>query len=309
MTSPLAFYATHGAITDPGSRAHLFDRLPGDVGALCKVVQGILLHIYWAERVGVHLPEPRREEVQLRWVSRQLGRIAELDPRPLTEAREPEKRLVGNCRDFSVMLVAMLRHQGVPARARCGFGRYFLPGHYEDHWVGEYWNRAEGRWVLVDAQLDELQCETLSIPFSPLDVPRDQFITGGQAWQLCRAGEADPETFGIWDMHGLWFVRGDLARDVAALNKVEMLPWDSWGILDRPDEEQSADDWSLLDGLAALTAGSVPEFDRVRRLYEKDERLRVPATVRSYTQAGVRMVRLGGGGEDRCADAGGRGTP
>jgi hypothetical protein len=285
MINSLEFLATSGLMTSPGSRANLFDRLPEEIGALCRVVQGVMIHIFWAERYGVQLAEPRREEVQLRWVVRQLERIVELDPRPLTEAREPDRRLVGNCRDFSVMLTAMLRHQGIPARARCGFGRYFLPDHYEDHWVGEYWNAAQGRWVLVDAQLDALQCDKLAIPFSPLDVPRDQFIVGGKAWQMCRAGQADPEKFGIFDMHGLWFV--------AALNKVEMLPWDSWGILDRRDEELSAEDWVFLDEVATLTSGDVPGFDRVRKLYEGEDRLRVPATIRSYTQAGVQVIDLG----------------
>src|SRR6516165_7569409 len=40
-------------------------------------------------------------------------------------------------------------------------GRVMAPqtsqGSFEDHWVCEYWNGAEERWVLVDAQLDELQ--------------------------------------------------------------------------------------------------------------------------------------------------------
>src|SRR5690606_37876997 len=102
------------------------------------------------------------------------------------------RRLIGNCRDFTVMLCAMLQHQGVPARARCGFGAYFLPNHYEDHWVCEYWNADQGRWILVDAQLDTLQQEALKIGFDTLDVPHDQFITGGKAWQMTRSGEADP---------------------------------------------------------------------------------------------------------------------
>ena len=41
---------------------------------------------------------------------------------------------MGNCRDFSTMLCTVLRYQNTPARARCGFGAYFLPDHYEDHW-------------------------------------------------------------------------------------------------------------------------------------------------------------------------------
>ena len=32
--------------------------------------------------------------------------------------------------------------QGMPARARCGFGAYFEKGKYVDHWVTEYWNES-----------------------------------------------------------------------------------------------------------------------------------------------------------------------
>ena len=61
-----------------------------------------------------------------------------------------------------------------------------------------------------DAQLDDLMLDVLKPDFDPLDVPRDRFIVGGKAWQLCRCGQADPDAFGIFDMHGLGFVRGDL---------------------------------------------------------------------------------------------------
>ncbi len=147
--------------------------------------------------------------------------------------------------------------------------------------------------MLVDAQLDELQCQKLSIPFDPLDVPREQFLTGGRAWQLCRAGQADPDTFGIFDMQGLWFVRGDFIRDVASLNKMELLPWDAWGLMDKRDEQLTPEDLAFLDRLADLTKDDVPDFEKVRELYENDERLRVPVRVKSYTQAGIQMIDLG----------------
>ncbi len=169
------------------------------------------------------------------------------------------------------MLTAILRHHGIPARARCGFAGYFIPNHYEDHWVCEYWDAARCRWVLVDAQLDELQCGKLSVRFDPTDVPRDQFLVGGRAWQLCRRGQADPEIFGIFDMHGLWCVRGNLVRDVASLNKMELLPWDSWGIIEAREADLSAEDLALLDRVAELTYGDMPEFDEVRLLYERDD--------------------------------------
>lgn len=279
-------------MTTAGHRADLLDPLPHDIKALVQIVQGLMIHVFWAERYGIQLPASRQSELQLRPLFRKLERIVELDVRPLAQAREPGKRLVGNCRDFSVLLTGILRYQGVPARARCGFARYFIPNHFEDHWVLEYWHAGESRWILVDAQLDALQCDALKIDFDPLDVPRDQFIVGGQAWQMCRAGQADPDTFGIADMKGLWFVRGDLVRDVASLNKIELLPWDAWGLIEGQDEALSAADLAALDAMAELTAGDVPEFDKVRQEYENDKRWVVPSVIQSYGADGAAPVAL-----------------
>ena len=293
MDDALTFYAHPASITEAGPYASLLDGLPADIGELCKVVQGVTVHIFWAERYGLSLSEPRKSEVQLRTLAWRLARTLELDPRPLTQARPLEKKLVGNCRDFSVLLVSILRHQGVPARARCGFGTYFIPGHYEDHWVAEYWNAQQRRWVLVDAQLDSFQCEAMKIPFNPLDVPRDQFIVGGKAWQLCRRGEADADHFGIFDMHGLGFVRGNFVRDAAALNKIELLPWDCWGIIEKPELADPAD-LVCLDHLAGLTCGNVPEFGAVRSLYQSDARLRVEGMIHSYGNSGMETIQIPG---------------
>jgi hypothetical protein len=260
-------------MTDPGEYASLFDQLPAEIPALVEVVQGLLIHVFWAERYGVTLSEERKQELQIRAVAPKLARVLELDDRPLAAARPLELKLVGNCRDFSVLLCAMLRHHGVPARARCGFGVYFLPDHYEDHWMCEYWNAGEARWVAVDAQLDTFQQEALDIQFDPLDIPPGQFVTGGQAWQMCRAGEADPDKFGIFDMHGLGFVRGDLILDFMALNKVELLPWDhGWGYT----AEGVGMEFEVMDRIARLTLAGNEAFAEVRAAYEDDPRFRVP---------------------------------
>jgi hypothetical protein len=282
MNTQWNFFAQQSPLSNPGTYAYLYQDLPTDIAALCKVVQGTTIHIFWAERYGCPLSPERQEEVQLRLMPRRLARMLELDPAPLTQVRPLERKLVGNCRDFSLMLASILRSQGVPARARCGFGAYFMPNHFEDHWVCEYWNADQQRWILVDAQLDPFQCEQMKVPFDPLDVPRDQFIVGGKAWQMCRSGQADPDQFGIFNLHGLDFVRGDFIRDVASLNKVELLPWDCWGIIETPNEALSAADLALLDHLADLTSADVPDFDAVQALYTTDARLRVTGTVHSY---------------------------
>ncbi len=291
MTGP-TYFAQHGKMTDPGRYGDLYADLPSDVAALVKIVQGLVVHVFWAERYGLTLPEDRKAEVQLRSMRRRLQRTLELDSSPLITPRPNERKIVGNCRDFSVTLASMLQSKDIPARARCGFGAYFLPNHYEDHWVCEYWNDAEQRWVLVDAQLDGLQSDVLKISFDPLDVPRDQFIVGGAAWKMCRSGQADPDQFGIFDMHGMDFIKGDFLRDIASLNKVELLPWDCWGLMFLDHASLPPDDLIMLDRLADLSSADVPQFALVRQIYESDPRLRVNETIQSYVNGDMHLVQL-----------------
>ena len=68
-------------------------------------------------------------------------------------------------------------------------------------------------------------------------------------------------------------------RDVAALDKMEMLPWDVWGAQPKPDEQINDDQLELFDKLAALSCDPDASFDELRKLYAEDDNLRVPATV------------------------------
>ena len=263
------YYAGPAPMTDLKKYAHLVNDLPDDLRGLCQAIQGLCVHIFWAERYGIQLAGERKAEVNLRPAWRKMARLLELDPAPLDCARPLDRRLVCNCRDFSTLLCAVLRAKGIPARARCGFGVYFLPGHYEDHWVCEVWDAGEERWRWVDAQLDSFQIKALGITFDPLDLPPGQFITGGQAWQMCRTGQADPDAFGIFQWKGLDFVRGNLIRDLLALNKVEVLPWDFWGLLKTPLAGCAEKDLAELDQIAALTMDPDAAFASLLSLYSE----------------------------------------
>ena len=231
--------------------------------------------------VHLKLSEEQRDNAHLRPIEQMLTRIHALDARPLTIAREPGYRLPSVCRHFSLMLCSILRYQGIPARPRCGFGAYFTPGKFEDHWVCEYWNAGDARWVLADAQLDAVQRKALNVDFNPLDVPRDRFIIAGDAWHQCRAGRADANRFGLSFINerGLWFIAGNVVRDLASLNRMEMLPWDVWGLMELGDEALTDEKERLLDRVAALTLAGDDAFAEVRAIYESDDRLRVPPVV------------------------------
>ena len=271
-----AFYAQPGPMTSAG--AHDLSCVPKNPADLARMLHGLVIHEFMAPAYGVTVSAERANESHIRHVDQMLDRIFELDPSPLTVARPPEQRLVGVCHHFSLLFVAMMREHGMPVRYRQGFGTYFNRPYAEEHVVAEYWNADESRWILVDPQLDAIWRQRLAFDFDPLDVPRDRFIVAGDAWQRCRAGRADPAHFGIFrgNLRGLWFIAGEMVRDVSALNAVELLPWDVWGAMPPPSEPLDAR-LPYFDQLAVLTLSD--SLADLRSRFETDAGLRVPPTV------------------------------
>jgi transglutaminase superfamily protein len=270
----VVMYSSPGPMT--GDHQGLLAALTTDVLALPTVGHGLMVHEHLTGAYGVTFTDEDRQTVHVRPVPRLLERILAVSPEPLTTPRPPARRIAANCRHFTVLMVAALRARGVPARARCGFGGYFVPDFFEDHWVCEYWTG--DRWRLVDGQLDETQKAMFAIDFDVTDVPRDRFLVAGDAWTRYRAGEVPEESFGlsVTKESGAWWIAGNLMRDAAALTKVELLPWDEWGAMPPENTPVDEDMAELFDRLATATLD--PEGTGLRELMS-DPRLRVPPVV------------------------------
>lgn len=280
MHPTLDYYSHQSRVTNPGGDEILFRWLPQEVSALCAIVQGVMMHPFEAHRYEVRLRRARLRELHLRCVSSMLLAIRELGGyHTIHRPYLPEQRLLGNCRDFAVLLCAILRHQGVPARVRCGFASYFEPGFFTDHVVCEYWRADEERWALADAQLDLVLRKAYRVTFDITDVPREQFMLAGQAWQQYRAGALEPSRCGLASTgpHGLAFIRTGLLRDLAALNKVELLTQDEWDIASAESEQGMAEaDLAQLDRLATLSLAGNDAFADLRSVFEDDLCPRMP---------------------------------
>jgi len=265
--------------------------LPGDLPALVRVVQGLFVHSLAAGLYG--LPPGRDEpEDRIRLVSGMLAAIVDRQDAPLTAGRDPGSRLVGNCRHPAVLLVAMLRHKGVPARKRVGFARY-LPGpHACIHEVAQCWDAGQGRWRLVDPGNDETITASQRAFFDAagqphravydtLDLGPGDFILAPAAWRGCRSGSADPGEFGYGDDSGTRWLRITVLQDLDALNKAELNSADSWGgpladqtgsppgsqvrYLDRAGTTPA--EARFLDQIAGLTTDPDRYFRDMRRCY------------------------------------------
>lgn len=264
-------YTRPGPLTDVGDvSAAVLEAVPADPVGICRLVPGLVLHPFEATDLG--LDAGRFGEREIRPASAIIRAVLALDPAALDVPREPERRLVGTCRTFVVLSCALLRHRGIAARARCGFGTYFRPGLGLDHWITEYWHEAGERWVRVDTE----HLEHSFVP-CPEDLQPGEFITGGQAWTSYRHGRIDATTFGVAGTQnfGPAEISGNAIRDLAALNKVEMLPWDEWGRMTAAYAGQTGPDYDeLINEVAAVCASDSPRH--VADLYSRTE-LRVPA--------------------------------
>lgn len=266
-------YAAPGPLTGlDGVSTLALEGIATDPVDVCFPVHNLVIQPTDAQ--ALNLPAERFDENQVRPASTLVRRLLELDPAPLTTTREPDKRVVGTCRHFAVLSCALLRYRGVAARVRCGFATYFQPGQGLDHWITEYWDDSSSRWIRVDS---EILGQTV-LP-RPHDLRPGEFLTGGEAWSAFRRGEIDAATFGVFGTQnwGAAEIRGNAVKDLAALNKVETLPWDEWGrMTDAYEGKTGADYDALLDELAMVCATDDPEA--VTALYGHAD-LKVPESL------------------------------
>ncbi|KAF9345742.1 hypothetical protein BGX26_002780 [Mortierella sp. AD094] len=279
----LSFYTTQSLVTDPGRHTALFADLPADVPVLMRTTRNLIIH-YRAESPLKHgIPKERLREIDTRHVEAMLTRLIELKDGPITIPRALPERLVACCRDFTLLFISMARAKGIPARARVGFAKYFTPGLYLDHEVAEVWDAKEQHWYLVDPELADDYKSPDGVSINPLDVPRDEFLISGEAWNLCRAGTLDPKKFmvgpdvNIEETRSWPQIKHDLIHDLVALLKTEMILWDEWANVCYEDHKR-------LDNIAELTM--VPDVNTLRKLYEDDKDLQVPEVVNSFDPLG-----------------------
>ncbi len=295
----LDYYSKQSVFTKPGLFSELFKNLPNSIHELCNIVHNVVIHRDTTNFLyGFDLPNNIKQEADTRYVKDILSKIQEKNLSPLITPRQPESRFSGTCRDFAILLCSMLRHKNIPARIRCGFSKYFVPNRFEDHWVCEYWDIKEKRWILTDPEISNLEKDAYNINVNTEDLPRNQFLVAGKAWKICNSGGVDPNLFGVSfiNIKGIRFVISNVLRDFAALNKIELLPWDCTKFSDKQSKnisELSKEEIELIDKLSDLTIlENNKSFYEIRRLYKKDPRLQVSSNVISYTITGPKIVNL-----------------
>lgn len=278
-------YLAQSPYSDPGPYADRLAELPESPAEIAAAVRNVLVH-YLAG--GITFQGDRLAEIDHRWVVRMLAADQRRFPQPLTEPRPAAERVVGCCRDFTLLTVAALRQHGIRARSRIGFADYFTTDDYHcDHVIVEYWDGS--RSVFLDAQLDPAG----DWSFNPEDMPHPAqpdapLRSAAAVWTAIRAGEIDAERYGATPgppLCGGWFVRNYVLQELAHRQREELLLWDTWGAMSL----ELDGDLGLIDEVAALLlaadAGDATAEQRLADQYATNARLRPSGRVVCYSPA------------------------
>jgi excinuclease ABC subunit A len=293
MKEMLDYYREQSEISSPGKYEYLYNSLPGpNIPPLMKIIQNILIHQYWIIKptnYGVAIKDFQvtgrdlTDEVNLRSVESILERLLIIEEKKLEEKREPINRIIGNCRDYALLLTSMLRYYNIPARVRSGAALYFFLNkvQFEDHYVTEYWDGE--KWCYADPQLDDVQTKILKIDFDTSNFSRDLFLNAGEVFKEFNKKEHPPEVFGIADWRGERFVRNKLIMDLASINKVEVLAWEGWGVCSKNKNKLTKADFELFKVLAdLLEKEDIDSFKQCRKLFKNHPDLKRPTNYKPW---------------------------
>lgn len=217
------FYASHSIYSHPGPY-HEALTLGGQAPkSIARWINSFMQHPRGADSQKRGFVVKQVVDLELRCVTEILAAATE---RKLFDGDPKQIKIGGLCRDFAILAASAFRNMGIPARLRVGFADYIVPDFWEDHWLcewhdGQCWYRFDVEFAAVDGFL-----------FNTLDVPRERFLMACEAWLRIQNEPGIASRFGVssLDLAGEWFVAGSLLREVAALRKLELKPWDYWGL-------------------------------------------------------------------------------
>lgn len=241
--STLDFYRQFGPYSDPGEFVEMMSVLPQSLTELCELIKRQLIHPSQLAEYRKLLPRgAKNEDARFVTVAQMLTALKQRNKAGLTLKRPPRQRLIVSCRYHALLLAAILKSQGRPARVRVGFAGYLTiqKGKFVDHWICEVWSEAEQRWLLVDPDV------------RLVDFPRDDFKFAGNVWLAARKGFTSPTLFGVGRWWGWEPIRQNVIHDFEACLNLEPTYWEGPPLFQITKRKLNKRQFALLDKMAEL---------------------------------------------------------
>ena len=288
------FYKETSLYTDLGLYKEFAKSLPDDIKELCHLQRHQIIHPFDMKDKEMRNNSnsfygdmTKLKETSLCFENdlypTAISMLAELLRRNknYTIDRPIEDKIHVCCREQAILLAAILKAKGIPARVRSGFANYACLGNGAgDHWITEYYNEEKGRWTLVDAAMyfDDETLKEYGIDFDLIDIPRDKFIFGAEAYLKLRNKEmsdkdiyysSTPRTYGLKGaLHGLFYDFHSLMN-----NEIIFLHLPKY-IVDK-NLELSEEEYIELDNLAELTLNPDDNFEKLLEIWNNNTKFRI----------------------------------
>jgi hypothetical protein len=281
----LNHFLKFGTFTNPGCYKDFLKNLPDDVKELGNLISHQIIHRVTLEQENTKANRDKRygdmkkypwhrlrceDDILTNTVS-MVAELLRLDTRGFLAERKVEHKLVVTCRYVAVLMASILKIKGVPCRVRSGFAPYFSK-HSGDHWINQYWDKDEKRWITFDADgfFDK------SIGFDQYNMPEKKFDWAANTWLGIREGKLDANHFVYADgskglMPVLWAVFYDFHSLMNNEITYNMLPSYIYYKFDKLIEE----DFKEIDELAKLMLDPDKNFNELVKIWNTKKKFRI----------------------------------
>lgn len=269
------FYKEMSFYTNAGPYKDYFVSLPNDINKLRDLVCDQHIH---KMRVFRTL---KKEDVfknfvwynclydALNTATAMTSEIFRLDEKGFYENRPIDKRIVVTCRYISILFASILKSKGIPCRCRSGFAPYLYEDYNVDHWINEYWDETQKRWIAIDAQVQDTT-RTHDKNVNLYDI-KTEFEYPAELWLKARKGELkDLDKYLKYTTYkGMDILAHVLFLDFNALMNIELPYRYTPEFVYRENfDKLTKEDYLELDNLAELMLDPDKNFEKLKSLWE-----------------------------------------
>ncbi len=202
--------------------------------------------------------------------SSMIAELLRLDERGFKEDRKVEDKLVVTCRYVAVLMASILKSKGIPCRVRSGFAPYFFETS-GDHWINQYWNKEEKRWITIDADgfFDFLS-------FNQYDIPEEKFDWAAKVWIGLRNNELNPKKYVFaGGEDGLKAIIRAIMHDFHSLMNNEILYLQQPMYISNKFDKLTEKDFEEIDELAKLMLEPDKNFNELVKIWNTNKKFRI----------------------------------
>lgn len=283
----LKFYLQTSIFTNYGPYKEYFQKLPDDMEELTSLLIEQTIHRKNLIRSSIELNKNgttkdkiaeeypwygyRSHDDILLTVPAIMSELNRLDERGIFHGREISKKVVITCRYVAILLASVLKAKGIPTRVRSGFAFYLSDaGKAYDHWIVEYYNKEEERFVICDPYNN--------IGAKHIDMNYDDFGWIAKIWLDIRSGKDSVDKYIHGSRYqGLQMLARSLFYDFHALmnDEISYLFFPTYIDSDVEFFNLNSEELKELDDLATLMLDPDKNFSELLYIFKNSKKFRV----------------------------------